>query len=266
MEIPGDASQTALLYGHLDKQPEMTGWREGLGPWTPVIEDDKLYGRGGADDGYSAFASLAAVAALQAQKVPHGRCVVLIEACEESGSIDLPYYIEHLSDRIGIPSLVICLDSGCGNYDQLWSTTSLRGLVNGDLIVELIREGVHSGDASGVVPDSFRVLRALLSRLEDQETGEILPPEFYVPISNQRLRQVAESAAILGSDVYAKFPFHEGVRPVAGDLAHHPDRGEGLAQQLLDLPPELRDGEGRLAPRSGRFAVEVQGSPLPGQW
>jgi acetylornithine deacetylase/succinyl-diaminopimelate desuccinylase-like protein len=218
MEIPGDSSQTVLLYGHLDKQPEMTGWRDGLGPWTPVIEGDKLFGRGGADDGYSAFAALAAISALQNQKVPHARCVVLIEACEESGSVDLPYYIEQLSDRIGIPGLVICLDSGCGNYDQLWCTTSLRGLVNGDLVVELIKEGVHSGDASGVVPDSFRVVRQLLGRLEDDRTGEILPREFHVPVSEQRLQQVAESAAILGTDVYAKFPFHEGVRPVTGDL------------------------------------------------
>ncbi len=218
MEIPGDSRETVLLYGHLDKQPEMTGWREGLGPWTPVIEADKLYGRGGADDGYSAFASLAAISALKDGKVPHPRCVVLIEACEESGSVDLPYYIEQLSDRIGVPSLVICLDSGCGNYDQLWSTTSLRGLVNGDLVVELLREGVHSGDASGVVPDSFRVLRQLLSRLEDEKTGEILPREFYVEIPPQRLEQVAASAAILGSDVYSKFPFHEGVRPVTADL------------------------------------------------
>jgi acetylornithine deacetylase/succinyl-diaminopimelate desuccinylase-like protein len=218
MEIPGQSAETILLYGHLDKQPEMTGWREGLGPWTPVIEEGKLYGRGGADDGYSAFAALAAISALRSQGVPYARCVVLIEACEESGSFDLPYYIEQLSDRIGIPSLVICLDSGCGNYDQLWCTTSLRGLVNGDLVVELITEGVHSGDASGVVPDSFRVLRQLLSRLEDEKTGEILPRDFYVPISEQRLEQVAASAAILGSDVYAKFPFHEAVRPVTGDL------------------------------------------------
>jgi acetylornithine deacetylase/succinyl-diaminopimelate desuccinylase-like protein len=218
MEIPGDSDDTILLYGHLDKQPEMTGWREGLGPWTPVIEGDKLYGRGGADDGYSAFASLTAICAMREQKAPHARCVVIIEACEESGSYDLPQYIEQLSDRIGIPSLVICLDSGCGNYSQLWGTTSLRGLVNGDLVVELLREGVHSGDASGVVADSFRIVRQLLSRLEDEETGEILPRDFYVELSKQRLEQVAQSAAILGKDVYTKFPFREGGRPVTDDV------------------------------------------------
>src|SRR5678816_600986 len=150
----GDGSNdgTVLLYGHLDKQPEMTGWSEGLGPWTPVMKGDKLYGRGGADDGYAAFASLTAIEALIRQKVPHARCVVLIEACEESGSYDLPFYIDALEKRIGDVSLVICLDSGCGNYDQLWSTTSLRGIVGGNLIVETISEGVHSGDASGIVP------------------------------------------------------------------------------------------------------------------
>jgi acetylornithine deacetylase/succinyl-diaminopimelate desuccinylase-like protein len=218
MEIPGDSSKTVLLYGHLDKQPEMTGWREGLGPWTPVIEGDKLYGRGGADDGYAAFASLTAIRALQEQKAPHARCVVLIEACEESGSYDLPYYIDQLSDRIGTPGLVICLDSGCGNYNQLWSTTSLRGLVNGDLTVELLKEGVHSGDASGVVADSFRVVRLLLSRLEDEKTGEILPRDFYVEISKNRMDQVARSASILGADVHTKFPFKQGARPVQDDV------------------------------------------------
>ncbi len=134
MEIPGHgaaAKDTVLLYGHLDKQPEMTDWREGLGPWTPVLEGDKLYGRGGADDGYAAFASLTAIASLADQRVPHARCVVLIEATEESGSPDLPHYIDKLAGRIGTPSLVVCLDSGCGDYDHLWCTTSLRGMVIG---------------------------------------------------------------------------------------------------------------------------------------
>ena len=152
MDIPGVNDDCVVLYGHLDKQPEMTGWRDDLGPWKPVIEDNRLYGRGGADDGYSAFASLAALAALQEQGVPRSRCVVIIEACEESGSYDLPYYIDALAERIGTPSLVICLDSGCGNYDQLWCTTSLRGSVGGTLSIENLREGVHSGDAGGVIP------------------------------------------------------------------------------------------------------------------
>ena len=153
MDVPGTGDDTVVLYGHLDKQPEMTGWREGLSPWTPVREGDKLYGRGGADDGYSAFASLAALRLLKEQGVKHARCVVLIEACEESGSYDLPAYIEHLAPRIGQPSLVVCLDSGCANYEQLWMTTSLRGLIAGNLRVDVLTEGVHSGDASGVAAD-----------------------------------------------------------------------------------------------------------------
>ncbi len=218
MEIPGASSDCVLLYGHLDKQPEMTGWRHGLGPWIPVIEDDKLYGRGGADDGYAAFASLTAILALKDQAIPHARCVVIVEACEESGSYDLPPYIEALAGRIGVPSLVICLDSGCGNYDQLWGTTSLRGLVAGDLKVELLREGVHSGEASGVVASSFRVARQLLSRLENEKTGKILPPEFHVRIPKQVKDQAARTAAILGDEIYSKLPFHEGVRTVTDDL------------------------------------------------
>jgi len=217
MEIPGQSDDTVLLYGHLDKQPEMVGWLDHLGPWKPVLEGERLYGRGGADDGYAAFASLTAIEALQQQKVPHARCVVLIEACEESGSFDLPFYVDHLADRIGTPSLVVCLDSGCGNYEQLWGTTSLRGIVTGDLTVEVLKEGVHSGDASGLVPSSFRILRHLLSRLEDPATGKILPKEFHVEIPEQRLDQAKVMAEVLGDEVTSKYPWAEGVQPVSTD-------------------------------------------------
>jgi acetylornithine deacetylase/succinyl-diaminopimelate desuccinylase-like protein len=218
IEVPGQGNETVMLYGHLDKQPEMTGWAEGLGPWTPLIKGDKLYGRGGADDGYAIFGSLAALLALHEQGIPHARCVVMIEACEESGSYDLPYYVDHLAARIGSPSLVMCLDSGCGNYDQLWLTTSLRGMTGGNLTVQVLEEGVHSGDASGVVPSSFRILRELLSRLEDPTTGQIKPKELYVEIPPQRVEQAKLSAEVLGDDVYAKFPWVEGMQPVTHDL------------------------------------------------
>ena len=219
IEVPGQGDDTVMLYGHLDKQPEMTGWAEGLGPWTPVIKGDKLYGRGGADDGYAIFGSLAALLALHEQGIPHARCVVMIEACEESGSYDLPYYVDHLAARIGSPSLVVCLDSGCGNYDQLWLTTSLRGMTGGNLTVQVLEEGVHSGDASGVVPSSFRILRELLSRLEDPVTGQIKPKELYVEIPPQRIEQAKLSAEVLGDDIYDKFPWVEGMQPVTHDLA-----------------------------------------------
>lgn len=219
IEIPGQGDDCVLLYGHLDKQPEMTGWDEHLGPWKPVIKGDKLYGRGGADDGYAIFGSLAAIMALQAQKIPHSRCVVMIEACEESGSYDLPYYVDHLADRIGKPSLIVCLDSGCGNYDQMWLTTSLRGMTGGNLTVNVLKEGVHSGDASGVVPSSFRILRQILSRLEDENTGEIRPRELHAEIPEQRIEQARLSAGVLGDDIHSKFPMLDGMQPVSKDLA-----------------------------------------------
>ncbi len=223
IEIPAaDAStgdDTVLLYGHLDKQPEMTGWREGLGPWQPVLEGDKLYGRGGADDGYATFASLLAVRMLAEQGLPHARCVILIEASEESGSPDLPAYIDHLSDRIGTPSLVICLDSGCGNYEQLWCTTSLRGLVGGDLSVEVLDEGVHSGDASGIVPSSFRLIRQLLDRIEDSADGRIRVEACHADIPETRRQQAEAAAAVLGSTCYERFPFSNDTRPGSTDPA-----------------------------------------------
>jgi acetylornithine deacetylase/succinyl-diaminopimelate desuccinylase-like protein len=219
IEVPGASDDTVMLYGHLDKQPEMTGWADDLGPWKPVIKGDKLYGRGGADDGYAIFGSLAALLALHEQGVQHARCVVMIEACEESGSYDLPYYVDHLAPRIGNPSLVVCLDSGCANYDQLWLTTSLRGMTGGNLTVQVLEEGVHSGDASGVVPSSFRILRELLSRLEDPVTGQIKPKELYVEIPAQRVEQARVSAEVLGTDIYDKFPWVDGMQPVTKDLA-----------------------------------------------
>lgn len=207
IEIPGQIDETILMYGHMDKQPEMTGWEEGLGPWKPVIRDNKLYGRGAADDGYALFASLTAILALQEQNIPHARCVIIIEACEESGSYDLPFYIDHLKEKIGEPNLVICLDSGAGNYEQMWSTTSLRGVTMGDLTVQVLTEGVHSGAAGGAVPESFQLLRQLLSRIEDEKTGEILLPECQVEIPEQRLEQAKLAAEILDTDVYRCYPF-----------------------------------------------------------
>ncbi|MFA6231340.1 MAG: M20 family metallopeptidase [Rhodanobacter sp.] len=219
IEVPGQGDDTVMLYGHLDKQPEMTGWADDLGPWKPVIKGDRLYGRGGADDGYAIFGSLAALLALHEQDIPHARCVIMIEACEESGSYDLPFYVDHLAARIGSPSLVVCLDSGCGNYDQLWLTTSLRGMTGGNLTVQVLEEGVHSGDASGVVPSSFRILRELLSRLEDTATGQVKPKELYVEIPAERVEQARLSAEVLGEEIYNKFPWVDGMQPVTHDLA-----------------------------------------------
>lgn len=218
IDIAGTGEVPVLLYGHLDKQPPMPGWREGLGPWQPVLEDGRLYGRGGADDGYAAFAAISAIKALQVQGVPHARCVIVIEACEESGSYDLPAYIDALADRIGTPSLIVCLDSGCGNYEQLWLTTSLRGLITGNLTVSVLSEGVHSGAAGGVVPSSFRIARHLLSRLEDAQTGTILLRELYTDIPAVRREQAAAAAAALGASVYESYPFAPGAEPVTRDV------------------------------------------------
>lgn len=217
IEVPGASDETVLFYGHLDKQPPMLPWAEGLGPFTPVIRNDRLYGRGGADDGYAVYASVLAVKALQEQNIPHARAVMVIECCEESGSYDLPAYIEALKDRIGTPSFVVCLDSGCGTYDAMWSTTSLRGLVSGNLVVELIKEGVHSGDGSGVVASSFRVLRTLLSRIEDQDTGVLIPKSLYAEIPAQRIEQAKRTAEVIGDEMLHGYPLHPGVKTMSND-------------------------------------------------
>ncbi len=213
IDIPGQLSETVLLYGHLDKQPEMTGWNDGLSPWQPVLKNNRLYGRGGADDGYAVFAALTAIKALKQQNLPHGRCLVVIEASEESGSYDLPFYMDHLADAIGEPDIVICLDSGMGNYDQFWTTCSLRGLIAGVLSVEILTEGVHSGAAGGVVPSSFRILRELLSRVEEEKTGRILLDEFHVDIPKERVKEVKQTSEVLGDEVWKEYPWIADAKP-----------------------------------------------------
>ena len=217
IDIPGERSGCVLLYGHLDKQPEFTGWLPGLGPWEPVLRDGKLYGRGSADDGYAVFSSLTAIAALKAQKVPLPRCVVLIEASEESGSVDLPAHLRALGGQLGDPSLVVCLDAECGNYDQLWCTTSLRGNLVGTLHVRVLNEGVHSGMGTGIAPTPFRIVEQLLARLENPVTGELLLEDLYAPIPKDRRAQIAAAAGVLGDTVAGKMPFAAGVQPVSND-------------------------------------------------
>ena len=207
IDIPGQSDETILLYGHMDKQPEMTGWFAGLDAWTPVLKDGKLYGRGGADDGYAAFSALNAIAYLQSLNIPHAHCVVLIEACEESGSFDLPFYLEVIKKEMGNPDLIICLDSECGNYDQLWGTTSLRGLIGGTLQINTLENGIHSGYGSGVAPSVFHVLRQLLDRIEDPHNGKIQVSSLHVTIPEHRLKQAKEAAIALGDELLKGVPF-----------------------------------------------------------
>src|SRR4051812_17941505 len=251
IDIPGaKENEPVLLYGHLDKQPEMVGWTEGTGPWIPVVKDDKLYGRGGADDGYAIFAALSAIGALQEQGIPHARCVVLIEASEESGSPDLPYYIDHLASRLGTPSLVVCLDSGCGNFDQLWLTTSLRGLWNGVVTVRVLTEGVHSGAASGIVPSSFRILRQLISRIEDEATGAIVPEELYVQIPADRIAQARAVGAAMGEEIRRSYPFAGKTQAVSDDptelILNRTWRPQLAITAMDGLPPPANAGNVQL--------------------
>ena len=213
LEIPGERDGNILMYGHLDKQPEMEGWKDGLEPWVPVFRDDKLYGRGGADDGYALFASLGSILSLKDQGVKLPRIVILIEFCEESGSPDLPHYMNQFGDVIGDVDLVICLDSGAGNYDQFWSTVSLRGMISCNLKIDVLNEGVHSGNASGMVPSSFRLIRQLISRLENETTGEILVPELHADIPKHRYAEAEKMASTLNGD-YGSFPWHNTTSPM----------------------------------------------------
>ncbi|HEV8312481.1 MAG TPA: M20 family metallopeptidase [Burkholderiaceae bacterium] len=271
-ELPAtkpDSSDTVLLYGHLDKQPEFSGWRSDLGPWTPKYENGLLYGRGGADDGYAIYASLTALMALDAQGIARPRCVGLIETCEESGSYDLPAYIDALQPRLGNVSLVVCLDSGAGNYEQLWLTTSLRGNVTGTLKVEILTEGIHSGDASGLVPSSFRILRQVLDRLEDSKTGRLLPEGFHCQVPADRVEQARATAAILGDELWKRYPWACGADG-APALPTTTDPVEGLLNRTwrptlsvtgVDGLPELKNAGNVLRPFTA-FKLSLRLPPL----
>src|SRR6516225_3967622 len=217
VDVPGELPGCTLLYGHLDKQPEFSGWLPGLGPWEPVIRNGRLYGRGAADDGYAVFSSLTAIAALKEQQVRLPRCVLLIEACEESGSIDLPAHLSELGDALGEPSLVVCLDAECGNYEQVWCTTSLRGNLVGTLRIRVLTEGVHSGMATGIAPTPFRILEQLLARLESPVTGDVLLDELHVNVPRDRHAQASAAARVLRGEVAGKLPWVPGVQPVSND-------------------------------------------------
>jgi acetylornithine deacetylase/succinyl-diaminopimelate desuccinylase-like protein len=260
---------TIVMYGHLDKQPEFSGWRNDLGPWTPKVEGDKLYGRGGADDGYAVYAAVSAIEALKAQGATHPRIVGLIESCEESGSTDLPVYLDLLEARLGDVSLVVCLDSGAGNYDQLWLTSSLRGNVTGTLKVEILTEGIHSGDASGLVPSSFRVLRHVLDRLEDSATGHLLPESFHCQVPADRVEQARVAASILGEEVWKRIPWACGADggPV---LPTTTDPVEALLRRTwrptlsvtgVDGFPDIRNAGNVLRPFSA-FKLSLRTPPL----
>jgi acetylornithine deacetylase/succinyl-diaminopimelate desuccinylase-like protein len=263
------STDTVVMYGHLDKQPEFNGWRNDLGPWTPKYENGLLYGRGGADDGYAVYAAITAVEALKAQNLPHPRIVGLIEACEESGSHDLPPYLDALRPRLGNVSLVVCLDSGAGNYDQLWLTTSLRGMVSGVLKVEILTEGVHSGDSSGVVPSSFRILRNVLDRLEDSATGELLPRHFHCEVPAERLGQIQQAAAILGDQAWKTFPWACGADG-GNTLPTTTDPAQALLRRTwkptlsvtgVDGFPELKNAGNVLRPYTA-FKLSLRLPPL----
>ena len=251
LDVPGNSDGTVLMYGHLDKQPEMEGWAEGLDPWKPVLKDDKLYGRGGADDGYAIFASVCTVNALLDQGISLPRIVILIECSEESGSPDLPFYMDHCADVIGSPDLVICLDSGAGNYEQFWTTTSLRGLIGCTLRVDILKEGIHSGGGSGIAPSSFRLVRELLSRLEDEDTGHIIVENLKVEIPEYRIKEIKAMVNVLGDEVYNTLPWVAGAGPITNDKVEMVMNNTWLPMLSVvaaDGLPAVKDGGNVLRP------------------
>ncbi len=236
----GGAGDPVVVYGHMDKQPPLGEWRSGLGPYEPVREGDLLYGRGTADDGYATFA---AVTGLLAAGGGRGRVLILIEASEESGSPDLAAHLENLRARIGTPRLVICLDSGGLSYDRLWLTSSLRGCLVATVRVDVLTEGIHSGAAGGVVPSSFRILRRILSGIEDEASGRILLPELLGAGIPEALRAHLVRVAAEFPDSAA--PVVDGLRLLA------PDPVDQLVARTWGAALEVTGADGLPKPRDG---------------
>jgi len=261
LDYPGEIDETILIYGHLDKQPEFNGWLDGLEPWKPVRREDKLYGRGGADDGYAIYSAIAVIKALQSQNLPAPRLVILIEASEESGSPDLPYYMESLSERMGTPGLVIALDSTCGNYDQLWITTSLRGMLLGELRVQVLEQGAHSGAAGGVVGSSFRLLRQLLSRVENEQSGAILPSFLNEQIPDSRRQQAIVAGKVLEDEFKTMYTYAGKSGPVSRDATELVLNNTWLASLEItgmDGVPDIKDAGNVLRPyTAAKFALRI---------
>ncbi|HEY5104108.1 MAG TPA: M20/M25/M40 family metallo-hydrolase [Acidimicrobiales bacterium] len=210
---------TVVLYGHLDKQPPLGDWSEGLNPFVPVRRGDRLYARGVSDDGYAIFSALLAIEAMEKNAIPHGRCVVLIEASEESGSTDLEAHLDALAAHLGAVELMICLDSGALTYDRLWVTTSLRGVLNLEVTVRVLAQGQHSGSVSGIVPSSFRILRQLIDRLEDATTGDVLVPEMHAEIPAEHEKAARDIAEEFGDVIAQDLPTLEGVELMGASAA-----------------------------------------------
>lgn len=213
-----EIKQSALIYGHLDKQPEAQGWTNNRSPFVPSLEGNKLYGRGAADDGYSFYSAMAAVRALKDAGIAHGRITGLIETSEESGSRDMGYWMKEIAPRCGNVGLIVVLDSTCSDYERMWLTTSFRGCINLTLNVKVLERSVHSGSASSIVPDSFRIARSLLSRVEDEKTGEINDPRLNCPIEPERLKQIRATAEIIGANVFSEFPWYKSAHACQTDV------------------------------------------------
>ena len=251
VEVEGDGPGSVLAYGHLDKQPPQGTWLEGLGPYQPIRDAERLFGRGTADDGYSLFAAVTALQALAASGGPRPRVTVLIEGSEESGSPDLPAHLQALAPRLGRPDLVVCLDSGCLTYDRLWRTASLRGNLVCTVRVDVLTEGVHSGLAGGVVPSSFRVLRQLLSRVEDERTGAVLLPEVQAEVPARRRAELESVASQIPGAVDADLPTVPGLvlgGATAADRLIARAWEPSLAFTGIDGVPPVREGGNVLRP------------------
>ncbi len=226
VDIPARAYENddvILMYGHLDKQPPMTGWREGIETFAATYEGDRLYGRGGADDGYALFSAILACQHLENNEITHARQVIVIEASEESGSPDLPDHLAMLDQTLDQPlgpvSLVVCLDSGCLDYEHLWITQSLRGLLQINVGVRVLDQGTHSGGAGGIVPSAFHVLRELIDRICEPASGKITLPELKVDVPDYVSDGAQKAAEILGSTDAHGLPFADGVQPLQENIS-----------------------------------------------
>ena len=96
-----------------------------------------------------------------------------------------------------------------------------------DVRVDIVTEGLHSGSAGGVIPSTFRIMRQLLDRIEDSETGRVLLQSAHTTIPPHRIAEANDVATDLGEAVFENPPLVEGARTTTAMSGPHssPKRG-----------------------------------------
>jgi len=226
---------TVLLYGHHDVQPTGDPAEWTSPPFEPVEREGRLYGRGAADDKAGVMVHIAALRAF-GNNPPVG-VTVFVEGEEELGSPTLGPFLSQYGDLL-IADVIVLADSGNWDLGVPALTTSLRGLIDCFVEVQVLDHPVHSGMYGGVVMDALTTLCRLLATLHDDNgtvaisglaSGSAAP----LDLSEERLR--AEAGILDGIELIGTGPLVDRLwaKPTATVLAIDTTRIADASNTLL---------------------------------